>query len=223
MRSLKGSLLDNSNFWIFSTRFIELFYKGLGLLFKVLIFLVFFYFIYGFFVPQAKEDVFLDKVAAAFVKGDTHRVLVKDITDFEWDRVCAFENGFADDPFTILSAKLQGVPSSALDIRALYAERSGYDKSVFDHNVPEYGWTYFNGAHFFFLDGQIVKTFIYRGWGGLIGFEINDNFVMVDYIMSDHKGCEDKKDAVFEYRDSDQEGHMSGLYLTRISEDIENK
>ncbi len=210
--------MDNRNFWIFSSRLVEWFYKGFGLFLKILLFLVGFYFLYGFFVPQAKEDAFLAKVSNTFIAHETDKIFVKNVTDFEWDRVCAFDNGLFDDPFSSFYFTLRGVPASDIDLGAFYAKHSGYERSVFDGHIPDGGWTYFKGAHLFFLNGQVVEKYIYRGWGSLTGFENNSNYVMLDYTSGDKHHCESKEDAIFKYKESPREGYLYGLYLTHVEQ-----
>ncbi len=157
----------------------------------------------GCFYLPAQERAFVNNIETAFTQTDHTWVFVRDVTEFEWDTVCGFGYYTYPDALKALTARylmFKPLPQTAPEV---FAERSGYDLSVFRSHVPRNGWFNFSGSHFFFKNDEIVKKYVYTKWF-IPMYNGRETFNFMHEHAIDEKTCLNFDNAVFYFDNSNK-------------------
>lgn len=112
-----------------------------------------------FYVPKDEND-FIRKIEQSFADTGKTEILVKDITNFEWDTVCFVTDNFAD---KVMLSHLSEFFYNSLQQEASHYFKEHYD--VVKGSMAKFGTPSFKGAHLFLLNGKVVRTYLYNSNG----------------------------------------------------------
>lgn len=147
----------------------------------IILFLAYLFFV--FFIPP-KEFRFMKSAERAFQQAKTDSILIKDITDFEWEKVCYIN-------------KYTNLEDLEPDLNANEIKKQG--------NFHRH-WPFFSGAFLFISNGKIVTELDYFTWGiritknGLEPMHLNITGEHYAYLTEySFKGdiCKDRSNASF--------------------------
>lgn len=179
--------------------------KGIGILgyismFLVSVFAIYFLF-FNFYRPSA-ENQFIRKIEEAFNKTSTNYVMIKNVTDFEWDTVCFFHEDMGT---PVLIGYVSPVVKNS--IPETISRYTGVHYDALKGEISSFGRLDFKGAHIFLSNDRIVKRFFYHS----NGFRIRNDKLMAYHVINindetyaflNHSGfenepCQEKNNATF--------------------------
>lgn len=178
MKKMIKSDVEIRKSWLEKTKAFSFFFPAHPSIILLLAFLFF-----AFFIPT-EESRFMKSAERFFQESGTDSILIKDITDFAWEKVCYI---------------------------GTYTDLKHLEPDLNADEIKEQGnfhsrWPFFSGAFWFVSNGKIVRKLNYFTWGiritrnGLEPMHFNITGERYAYLM-DHsfKGdiCKDRSNASF--------------------------